>query len=357
MTGKEGECVEFGEARSFEFFHDDLCEAARLMDRMAGVISKAENPWFHSQTRLPADERLTRAQWEQVVDRQEKVLGFTGQPRIWAMHVNEATGERHLHVAWYRIDVERECAIDPGLYKNKLKFEVVAVSRKAAWIAAHRQRAAAAATSARYAERHEVDECRRLGTDVRAIRTAILDCFEQSDGGKAFKAALEDTRLDAGERRPARLLCGDRSGGRASRAEQKAYRPDLGANPRAAGRPRPQPVAERRTGAGDAGRAASRAQEPAQQAEPQPEPKHGRGAQGRRHHRPRKSGPLARRRRRSMRHGARRATPGDQPPAPRRSQRRSRSAGRSWSMSPPRKPRPASAPRVSPRPSTGRTAP
>ena len=191
MTGKEGERVEFGEARGFDFFHADLSEAARLMDRMAGLISKAENPWFHTQTRLPADERLTRAQWEQVVDRQEKVLGFTGQPRIWTMHVNEATGERHLHVAWHRIDVQRECAINPGLYKNKLKLEVSRYLEKQLGlrrIGNERQES----DRARYAGRNEVDESRRLGTDVRAIRAAILDCFEKSDSGRAFKAALEE---------------------------------------------------------------------------------------------------------------------------------------------------------------------
>ena len=32
------------------------------------------------------------------------------------------------------------------------------------------------------------------GTDIKAIRAAILDCFEQSDNGKAFKAALDARR-------------------------------------------------------------------------------------------------------------------------------------------------------------------
>ena len=48
---------------------------------------------------------------------------------------------------------------------------------------------------ARAADRKEVEESRRLGTDIRAIRAAILDCFEAADGGKAFRAALDERGL------------------------------------------------------------------------------------------------------------------------------------------------------------------
>ena len=54
----------------------------------------------------------------------ERVLGFTGQPRAVAFHINAATGERHLHIAWSRIARRadrRLYALDPGLYKLKLK--------------------------------------------------------------------------------------------------------------------------------------------------------------------------------------------------------------------------------------------
>jgi hypothetical protein len=44
---------------------------------------------------------------------------------------------------------------------------------------------------ARAAGRDEFEESRRLGTDVNAIRSAILDAFEKSDGGRAFNAATD----------------------------------------------------------------------------------------------------------------------------------------------------------------------
>ena len=118
-----------------------------------------------------------------------------------SFHIDDATGEKHLHVAWFRIDLETERAIDPGLFKNHLKQ----LSRTLEKDFALREisNARQPHDRARAAGRDELEESRRLGTDVREIRTAILDCFEQSDGGKAFKAALEERgfMLANGDRR------------------------------------------------------------------------------------------------------------------------------------------------------------
>ena len=59
-----------------------------------------------------------------------------------------------------------------------------------------------------------MEESRRLGTDVREIRNAILDCLEHSDNGKAFKAALEERglMLANGDRRDCFVVI-DQAGG------------------------------------------------------------------------------------------------------------------------------------------------
>src|SRR5262249_46814277 len=64
------------------------------------------------------------------------------------------------------------------------------------------------------ADRNEVEESRRLGTNVREIRTAILDAFEQSDSGKAFVAAMQTHgfELAYGDRRDCFLVI-DQAGG------------------------------------------------------------------------------------------------------------------------------------------------
>jgi hypothetical protein len=109
-----------------------------------------------------------------------------------------------MHAAWYRVDTETGLARDPDLFKLRLK-EVLRTSEKEfalREVSNHRQ----AHDRARVAERKEVEEARRLGTDVRAIRTAILDCFEHSDNGRAFKAASSMTVSSPLSARSARQL-------------------------------------------------------------------------------------------------------------------------------------------------------
>jgi hypothetical protein len=212
LSAGPGERVELGGIQGFDFFSNDPREAARLMQRMADATTKCEKPWFHTQTRLPADERLTPEQWEIVRAREEKRLGFSGLPCIWSFHVNEATGERHMHVAWFRIDVEQERAIDPGLFKLKLKEMCRGLEREFGLrkLDNHRQ----PHDRAHVADRNEVEESRRFGTDVRAIRNAILDCYQHADNGRALRAAIEEKGfiLANGDRRDCFLVI-DQAGG------------------------------------------------------------------------------------------------------------------------------------------------
>lgn len=173
-------------------------------------------PVFHAQNRLPADEELTREQWMKIADREEKRLGFDDQPRIVTFHIH-GDGERHMHIGWCRIDLENERAIDPGMYKNHLKqlardFEREFDLRELDGTRKPEDRAKAPG-------RAEEEESRRLGTNVREIRTTILDCLERADGGKGFKAALEERGfvLANGDRRDCFVVI-DQAGW-ASRAE------------------------------------------------------------------------------------------------------------------------------------------
>ena len=40
--------------------------------------------------------------------------------------------------------------------------------------------------------RDEFEQARRLGVDIHAVRQTIRDCFEHSDNGRSFEAALAD---------------------------------------------------------------------------------------------------------------------------------------------------------------------
>ena len=193
FSAEPGERAEFGGVRGFDDYGPDMRAAADRMQHFAEAVTRAEKPWFHVQTRLAPGEQLTREQWERVFDREEKRLGFSGLPRAWSFHVNEKTGEMHAHMAWFRVDAETGTARDPGLFKLRL-MEVARASEIELGLRQldnNRQ----PLDTARAPERKEMEESRRLGTDVRAIRAAILDCLEHSDNGRAFKAALEDRGL------------------------------------------------------------------------------------------------------------------------------------------------------------------
>jgi hypothetical protein len=50
---------------------------------------------------------LTRAQYFDLIERAEKELGLSGQPRAVVFHVHN-DGREHYHVVWSRIDMEIE---------------------------------------------------------------------------------------------------------------------------------------------------------------------------------------------------------------------------------------------------------
>ena len=84
-------------------------------------------------------------------------------------------------------------ALDPGLYKLKLKELSRALERELGLRIVSSDRAPDAKTRA--ADRNEFEEARRLGTGLKQIRNAIHDCLQRADNGAAFKAALDAAGL------------------------------------------------------------------------------------------------------------------------------------------------------------------
>jgi hypothetical protein len=206
-TGKDGERAELVELRGFVAgnIHDAFVDV-----EIQAEATQCQKPFFHAYVRLPADEQLTKEQWEITADRIEGRLGFTGQPRAVAFHY-KADGETHMHVAWSRIDLETMKAIDPGLYKNKLKEISRQLEREFGLTVVQNERDPEQKTKA--AGRNEFEQSRRLDTDLTAIRETIRDCWDRSDNGHAFEAALEEKGLilARGDRRD--LVIIDHEGG------------------------------------------------------------------------------------------------------------------------------------------------
>ena len=192
----ENERIEIGELRGFlaTNIYDALREA-----HADAELTHCQKPLFHCQVRLPKSEALSREQWFHVADRIEKKLGFEGQARAVVFHVKD--GGTHMHIAWNRIDTVQELAIDPGLYKNKLKEVCRELEREMGLQRVRNEKDPAQLTKT--ALRNEFEESRRLKTDLKKIREGIRSAWEASDSGPSFVAALEDKNylLARGDRR------------------------------------------------------------------------------------------------------------------------------------------------------------
>jgi hypothetical protein len=187
----------------------NIKDAFRDVQIMAGA-TQCQQPFFHVQVRNRDGEKLTREQWEYAADRIEKILGLTGQPRAIAFHTSERNGHEHMHVAWSRIDQDTLKAIPLPFFKTRLKnisreleihfgLEPVTNKRKG---------------HIKYAPtRAEDEQARRLGLDIHETRNDIRSCYERSDCGASFQAALKDEGfiLARGERRDYVVI--DRAGG------------------------------------------------------------------------------------------------------------------------------------------------
>ncbi|MGD0108358.1 MAG: relaxase/mobilization nuclease domain-containing protein [Rhodopila sp.] len=208
VTGEKGDRAELVQLRGFA--SDNIRDAFAAAE-LTAEATRCQKPFFHAYTRLAPGEQLTREQWLQVADREEKRLGFTGQPRAVSFH-HLPDGSTHLHVAWFRIDLETMRAIDPGMFKNHLKELSRKLEKEFGLTPVSNDRKPDDKTRA--PDRKEFEEARRLNTDLKAIRNTILDCWQRSDSGKALNAALgaHGLTLANGDRRDCFVVV-DQAGG------------------------------------------------------------------------------------------------------------------------------------------------
>jgi hypothetical protein len=188
----------------------DLRDGFRAEQIRAHDATKAAQPFFHVHFRGAHGEglKLSRADWIEIANRCDKALGrdMADQPRAASLHIDRRTGDMHMHLGYSlvresRAEADQFYVVKLGLYKNKLKGLAREIERDYGLKIVSNERRPG--DLARAADRNEVEESRRLGTDVRAIRSGILDCFEKSDSGRALKAALDERGLQLanGDRR------------------------------------------------------------------------------------------------------------------------------------------------------------
>ena len=206
-TGKDGERAQLWQLRGFEA--TNIKDAFRDVQTMADG-TKCQQPFFHVQVRNPDGEKLTRQQWEITANRIERMLGLTGQPRAIAFHTNDKTGHEHMHVAWSRIDENTLTAKQLPFFKRRLKT----ISRElelhfGLTIVSSRREG-----PIKYAPtRAEEEQARRLGVDIHEVRNTIRECWDRSDCGRSFEAALADKGLTLAQGEKRDFIVIDREGG------------------------------------------------------------------------------------------------------------------------------------------------
>jgi len=137
----------------------------------------------------PQTERVSTAAFEAAIERAERKLGLSDQPRAIVFHEKE--GRRHAHAVWSRIDTASMKAVHMSRDRTKL----MAVSRELflehGWpmpdgLADGSKRDPRNFTLA------DLQQARRAGKDPRAVKAAFQDAWAISDSRAALINALEE---------------------------------------------------------------------------------------------------------------------------------------------------------------------
>ena len=141
----------------------------------------------------PKDATVPVADFMNAIERAEKKLGLTGQPRAIVFHEKEGPGgmRRHCHVVWSRINTQEIKAIPMPYDYDRLRELSRELFLEHGWtmplgLVNSKERDPRNFTLA------EWQQAKRIGKDPRAIKTAIQDAWAISDSKAAFVHALEE---------------------------------------------------------------------------------------------------------------------------------------------------------------------
>jgi hypothetical protein len=180
---------------------EDLDKALQEMEAVASGARSARH-FYHASINTRADEVMTPEQWQQSVDRLERELDLTDQPRAVVAHVKE--GRAHVHVVWSRIDLETMTAIPDShnyrrheLVARELEQEFEHERVQGAHIGREGERPERTPTHA------EMQQAERTGIDSAEAKAQLTEIWNRTDSGRAFAAAIEEQGwiLARGDRR------------------------------------------------------------------------------------------------------------------------------------------------------------
>ncbi|MEP1572780.1 Ti-type conjugative transfer relaxase TraA [Roseibium album] len=169
----------------------------------AEAISKATNCrkfLFSLSLSPPRDVVATVEDFEAAVTETLDRLGLTGQPHVMIFH--EKLGRRHAHLVVSRIDTNTMKAINLSFYKEKLNALGREIYLTHGWDMpkGFTDRALSNPTNFRL---EEWQVAKRTKRDPQSLKTALRQCWDQSDNRVSFEAALKEKGfwLARGDRR------------------------------------------------------------------------------------------------------------------------------------------------------------
>lgn len=185
LVKDENDFVEIHELRGF------------VSDALMGALNeayalsrgtKAKQFLFSLSLNPPIGEKATTKDFEDAIERVEKKLGLSGQPRAIVFH--EKQGRRHAHAVWSRIDAENSKAIELAFTKRKLKDISRDLYLQHGWEMPEGFKDKNARNPLNFTLA-QWQQAKRVGKDPKAIKATLQTCWANSDSCKSFCIALQ----------------------------------------------------------------------------------------------------------------------------------------------------------------------
>jgi len=197
LAMRDNDHVELHELRGF--VAEDLPGAFAELEAIARG-TRCKNHLFSMSFNPPPNEQAAIDEFEKAVAKVERKLGLTGQPRAIVFH--EKDGRRHAHVVWSRIDAGRMRALNMEHYKLRLRDVSRELFRDHGWDMPRGLRDWRERDPLNFT-RTEWQQARRANLDPKQLKALFQNCWNRSDSGAAFAAALRERGfvLARGDRR------------------------------------------------------------------------------------------------------------------------------------------------------------
>lgn len=156
------------------------------------AISKATNckQFMFSLSLSPPEQAVvTIEDYENAIEESAERLGLADQPHVILFH--EKNGRKHCHAVFSRIDSNEMKAINLPFYKERLNELAKELYLMHGWNLPKGFQDRSLSDPLNYTlEEYQV--AKRAKRDPREIKAVLKECWQQSDGKKAFVSALQD---------------------------------------------------------------------------------------------------------------------------------------------------------------------